>query len=298
MSKVLKWIVNIILLVAIVVAAGLLIPPFFGVDTVIVDDVDMETNLPKGSVTYGMKKGLKELKVGDEVLLSEDEGKYIFRLQSVDTATGNTTLKDEKSADGKEKEEVFREKITKVMFTIPFVGYVVMAMKSTEGLIIIALAVVFVIVLFILAELWKRDDDDEEEDEFLEEEESSPPPVRVDVPAQIMEEVSNEIASAVSSVMAEESDQEEVLEKEVHDEESLSDNVGADEEAYKIKILEEPPASEEDTLEDEQREGIPLAMPMYSVEELLQKAKEAGDEPEVRVDDKTQVTILDYSDIL
>jgi hypothetical protein len=306
MSKVLKWIVNIILLVAIIVAAGLLIPPFFGVDTVIVDDVDMDTNLPKGSVTYGVKKGLKELEVGDEVLLSVDEGKYIFRLKNIDTATGTTTLLDEKSADSEEKEEVFREKITKVMFAVPFVGYIVMAMKSTEGLIIIGLAVIFVIVLFILAELWKRDDDEEEEEEeeFFEDEDTLPPPARVDVPAQIMEEVSSEIASAVSSVMAEEagsmmeeSDQEESAEDEKSEEKVLSCDVGADEKDNQITVPEEMQVPQEECLEEE-RQGIELAMPVYTAEELVQKAKEAGEEPQVRQDDKTQVTILDYSDIL
>ena len=38
MSKVLKTIVNVILFCAIVVAAGLLIPPFAGITTVMVDD--------------------------------------------------------------------------------------------------------------------------------------------------------------------------------------------------------------------------------------------------------------------
>ena len=49
MSKFLKTIVNIILIGSILVSAGLLIPPFLGVTTVIVDDLDMETNLPIGT---------------------------------------------------------------------------------------------------------------------------------------------------------------------------------------------------------------------------------------------------------
>ena len=55
MSKVLKTIVNVILFCAIVVAAGLLIPPFAGITTVMVDDVDMQTNLPQGSVAYAVE---------------------------------------------------------------------------------------------------------------------------------------------------------------------------------------------------------------------------------------------------
>ena len=47
MSKFLKVIVNTILFLAIVVAGGLLIPPFAGVTTVIVDDTNMETNLAR-----------------------------------------------------------------------------------------------------------------------------------------------------------------------------------------------------------------------------------------------------------
>lgn len=45
------------------------------------------------------------------------------------------------------------------------IGYVSMALRSTEGLIIVGLAVVFVIILFILAEVWKKDDDEEEDEE-------------------------------------------------------------------------------------------------------------------------------------
>ena len=45
MGRFLKWIVNIILLCAIVIAAALLIPPLAGVTTAMIDEVDMDTNL-------------------------------------------------------------------------------------------------------------------------------------------------------------------------------------------------------------------------------------------------------------
>ncbi len=48
MSKFLKVLVNSLLILAIVVAGGLLIPPFAGVTTVIVDDGTMDTNLSMG----------------------------------------------------------------------------------------------------------------------------------------------------------------------------------------------------------------------------------------------------------
>ena len=50
--------------------------------------------------------------------------------------------------------------------------------------------------------------------------------------------------------------------------------------------------------EPEPSEPIELAMPVYTAEELLQKAHAAGDDPKVIEDHATGITILDYSDIL
>ena len=41
-----------------------------------------------------------------------------------------------------------------------------------------------------------------------------------------------------------------------------------------------------------------LAMPLYTADELLAKAREKGENPRVVKDEKTGVTLLDYSDLL
>ena len=176
MSKVLKTIVNVILFCAIVVAAGLLIPPFAGVTTVMVDDVDMQTNLSQGSVAYAVEKDSSELKQGDKVLVSQDGGQYVYVVDSIDGSS--VVLDDQLSTDGGTTQQELGSTVQKVMLVVPVIGYVSMALRSTEGLIIVGLAVVFVIILFILAEVWKKDDDeDEEEDEDDEEEQEEEPAV-------------------------------------------------------------------------------------------------------------------------
>lgn len=171
MSKVLKTIVNVILFCAIVVAAGLLIPPFAGVTTVMVDDVDMQTNLSQGSVAYAVEKDSSELKQGDKVLVSQDGGQYVYVVDSIDGSS--MVLDDQLSTDGGTTQQELGSTVQKVMLVVPVIGYVSMALRNTEGLIIVGLVVVFVIILFILAEVWKKDDDeDEEEDEDDEEDES------------------------------------------------------------------------------------------------------------------------------
>lgn len=171
MSKVLKTIVNVILFCAIVVAAGLLIPPFAGVTTVMVDDVDMQTNLSQGSVAYAVEKDSSELKQGDKVLVSQDGGQYVYVVDSIDGSS--VVLDDQLSTDGGTTQQELGSTVQKVMLVVPVIGYVSMALRNTEGLIIVGLVVVFVSILFILAEVWKKDDDeDEEEDEDDEEDES------------------------------------------------------------------------------------------------------------------------------
>ena len=171
MSKVLKTIVNVILFCAIVVAAGLLIPPFAGVTTVMVDDVDMQTNLSQGSVAYAVEKDSSELKQGDKILVSQDGGQYVYVVDSIDGSS--VVLDDQLSTDGGTTQQELGSTVQKVMLVVPVIGYVSMALRNTEGLIIVGLVVVFVIILFILAEVWKKDDDeDEEEDEDDEEDES------------------------------------------------------------------------------------------------------------------------------
>lgn len=396
MGRFLKWIVNIILLCAIVIAAALLIPPLAGVTTAMIDEVDMDTNLPRGSVTYARDMAADDLEAGDDVLILESGKTYVYRVKNLDTGDGTCTLEDTRTAGAEEVTRTFTGDVSKVVLTVPFIGYIPMAMKSTEGLIVIGLAVVFVIILFILAELWRPDRDDEED----EEEEENPEPadearqtLPVDTPSQIMEEASSEIASVVSSVVAEESQPEEIrqpeedgeldeidrklrqepeylseeevlrqaeetdgtvtadgeedavilsLEEDIRSEEERMQEIndGAQEEIVleqetvpeeepaveetvieEAALLEEPVSEEEtmETAEEMTEEKIPaaepyvqeqeveeevqtderkLAMPLYTADELLAKAREKGENPRVVKDEKTGVTLLDYSDLL
>ena len=396
MGRFLKWIVNIILLCAIVIAAALLIPPLAGVTTAMIDEVDMDTNLPRGSVTYARDVAADDLEAGDDVLILESGKTYVYRVKNLDTGDGTCTLEDTRTAGAEEVTRTFTGDVSKVVLTVPFIGYIPMAMKSTEGLIVIGLAVVFVIILFILAELWRPDRDDEVE----EEEEENPEPadearqtLPVDTPSQIMEEASSEIASVVSSVVAEESQPEEIrqpeedgeldeidrklrqepeylseeevlrqaeetdgtvtadgeedavilsLEEDIRSEEERMQEIndGAQEEIVleqetvpeeesaveetvieEAALLEEPVSEEEtmETAEEMTEEKIPaaepyvpeqeveeevqtderkLAMPLYTADELLAKAREKGENPRVVKDEKTGVTLLDYSDLL
>lgn len=54
--------------------------------------------------------------------------------------------------------------VPKIVVTIPFVGYLLVATESIEGLIILGLVILFLIILYVIAELWKKEPEDEYED--------------------------------------------------------------------------------------------------------------------------------------
>ena len=399
MSKVLKTIVNVILFCAIVVAAGLLIPPFAGITTVMVDDVDMQTNLPQGSVAYAVEKDRSELKQGDKVLISQEGRQYVYVVDSIDGSS--VVLDDQLSTDGGTTQQELGSTVQKVMLVVPVIGYVSMALRSTEGLIIVGLAVVFVIILFILAEVWKKDDDEEENEENEDAQEDEPeeeePAVmsrrqkkkarKADKKKQKQEEkaavaeakarakrerqeaklakknkkahMMNESEQEPEAIPAEPmeetqaagSTQKIVFPQELMQEEQSAGNTqeivlpteetqekqeSTDETEDPDKTLLEETASlfaadiasmmgenqtketgepeETDPLdsteqthpvvletvsEEKQETGDKkLARPVYTKEELLQKAEADGDEPEVIEDEVSGVTLVDYSDVL
>lgn len=179
MSKFLKFIVNIFLICAILIAAAILIPPLAGIQTTIVDTASMDTNLPLGSITYSTDVDASEIQTGDEVLKDSNTSTYAYIVKSINRDTDTFTVVNAMDQNADTEEITLRNSVPKVAVVVPYIGYVIIAMHSTEGIIIIALVVVLIIILFILSELWKEKPEDEDEDEeeqktysFLDQEES------------------------------------------------------------------------------------------------------------------------------
>lgn len=162
MSKLLKVIVNTLLLLAILSAGALVIPPFAGITTLVSDGMG-NTNISRGAVTYAKKTDTSSVATGDKILVDDNSGKYIYTIQSLDTAAGTASVKNVISGDT--TEITVRETVSKVIVTIPVIGFLSMAAQSREGIMIIGLAILFLVILFILSEVWKRDEEEDEEEE-------------------------------------------------------------------------------------------------------------------------------------
>ena len=348
MSKLLKVIVNTLLLLAILSAGALVIPPFAGITTLFSDGMG-NTNISRGAVTYAKKTDTSSVATGDKILVDDNSGKYIYTIQSLDIAVGTASVKNVISGDT--TEITVRATVSKVIVTIPVIGFLSMAAQSREGIMIIGLAILFLVILFILSEVWKRDeeeDEEEEEEDEDEDDEKASEELRSRKKAALVEKKKREEQEmteqlrAADQKTAEEEKQDEFeipdLEEEGTEQVSFNivdlQNLVRGEETEEIpeaveetEIVEEAAAEEtaeevteeteetestepetveeieefEETIEEpepEPSEPIELAMPVYTAEELLQKAHAAGDDPKVIEDPATGITILDYSDIL
>lgn len=349
MSKLLKVIVNTLLLLAILSAGALVIPPFAGITTLVSDGMG-NTNISRGAVTYAKKTDTSSVATGDKILVDDNSGKYIYTIQSLDTAAGTASVKNVISGDT--TEITVRATVSKVIVTIPVIGFLSMAAQSREGIMIIGLAILFLVILFILSEVWKRDEEEDEEEDEDEDDEKASEELRSRKKAALEEKKKREEQEmteqlrAADQKTAEEEKQDEFeipdLEEEGTEQVSFNtvdlQNLVRGEETEEIpetveetEIVEEAAAEEtaeevteeteetesaepetveeieefEETIEEpeeepepEPSEPIELAMPVYTAEELLQKAHAAGDDPKVIEDPATGITILDYSDIL
>lgn len=306
MSKVLKVIVNLFLVCAILIAAAILVPPLLGVSTTVIDSSSTETNLSVGSVTYSKDENIADIVAGDKILHESDARVYAYKIQAVDADSSKYTVVDYKSGGTETQELTLRNTASKIIVSVPLIGYIMIAMHSVEGLIIIGLIVLFIIILFILAELWKKSDDNDEEDQDEEEDEEQ---IAVNPPVQLEEERALEQAQEeLAKAMAEENQPQT---EEVQQETEIQADAQPKESAFfeQPKEVESPeteqPQEEQPAVEvypeaekvmEDKESFVPVAR--ASAEELLKRAEEAGEQPEILKDENLGITILDYTNII
>lgn len=165
MSKVLKFIVHFVVICTILCVVGLAVPPFFGVTTVIMDDSSKETNLPIGSVTYAIPVKSEKIEIGDPILVQENSKVYRYKISTKDLESGICTVTDPTVSNPETITVAIKSYVPKVVITIGYLGYLLVATESIEGLIVLGLAVLFLIILYVIAELWKKEPQEAYEEE-------------------------------------------------------------------------------------------------------------------------------------
>ena len=133
MSRVLKVLINIILACTLISAALLLVPSFLGIETIIIQNSRVETNLAVGSVTYGRERPVAEVKVGDSIYVENKDGsEYLYKVDAVDAGTGTLIIRNASDSSA-ESAEMVTDKACVRIVTIPVIGYLAAMAGSKIG---------------------------------------------------------------------------------------------------------------------------------------------------------------------
>lgn len=173
MAKFLRVVFNLLLMCYILAALALFVPPLVGVSTAVTLE-GTEGNQELGSVNYAWRTPLKELQIGDEILVSQNGSVNVYPVKSVDLENAVVT-----AADEQETELNVRTYVHKMLFTVPYLGYLAIALQTTEGMILLGAIAGGLLLLCILTAIWcrkrkikrmKEDEEnmlDEEDNEFF-----------------------------------------------------------------------------------------------------------------------------------
>ena len=315
MSKFLKFIVHFVVICTILCVVALAVPPFFGVTTEIRDDSTVKSNLAMGSVTYAIPVKTEEAALGTPILVNDENAVYRYTLASADVANGTGTAMNPTVSQGQPINVAIGSYLPKIVVTIPFIGYLMAATKSIEGLIVLGLTVLFLIILYVIAELWKKDQDDY--DDYPEDTEPGYVKSRKELKKEekrkirtggFVDEIDEddfdveEEEAPQRAVQSATSEAHELLKKEVaaataKDSKPVRKSAKPATQTKKAapKKKAAPEIHEEE--EDKPVEIKKLAIPRYSPAQLAAKAKKEGDAPDIVKDEITKVTLFDYSDI-
>lgn len=163
MSKFLKFLVHTIIICTILCVLAIFVPPLFGVQTTVMDGTYKDTNLLLGSVTYSKEIEKNEVKPGDSLTVVNGTSAHRFEVISVDMAQSTCLVRDPSLSGDITQTLSIANTVWKALFSVEFIGYLLVAVQSKEGMMILGLAVLILIVLYIIAELWKKDPEEDQE---------------------------------------------------------------------------------------------------------------------------------------
>ena len=291
--------------------------------TEIRDDSTVKSNLAMGSVTYAIPVKTEEAALGTPILVNDENAVYRYTLASADVANGTGTAMDPTVSQGQPINVAIGSYLPKIVVTIPFIGYLMAATKSIEGLIVLGLTDQddyddypedtepgYVKSRKELKKEEKRKEREyrDEEREIKAQGKRSKKEKRKIRTGGFVDEIDEddfdveEEEAPQRAVQSATSEAHELLKKEVaaataKDSKPVRKSAKPATQTKKAapKKKAAPEIHEEE--EDKPVEIKKLAIPRYSPAQLAAKAKKEGDAPDIVKDEITKVTLFDYSDI-
>lgn len=123
----------VLVALALVGLGSAVVPRVLGVQPYAIVSGSMEPAYPTGSLVYAQPVAGEDLQVGDVAAFWRDEDVIIHRVDSIDIAGEEFVAKGDANDDVDLRPVLFRDVLGRVVFSVPGVGYFLMALGSVTG---------------------------------------------------------------------------------------------------------------------------------------------------------------------
>lgn len=129
--------VVILLALAVVGLGSSVVPRLAGMQPYAIISGSMEPAYLTGSLVYAEPAAGEELQVGDVAAFWRDEDVVVHRVEAVDAEASELVTKGDANAEIDLRPVPYQHVLGRVVFSVPWVGYFLMAMGSTPGKLLI-----------------------------------------------------------------------------------------------------------------------------------------------------------------
>lgn len=140
----------ILLALAVVAIGSSVIPRVMGMQPYAIISGSMEPAYPTGSLVYADPVEGSSLQAGDVVAFWEEEEVIIHRVKEVDDQAGHLVTKGDANEDVDLRPVPFQNVLGRVVFSVPVVGYFLMALGTTAGLLVLGWVVIMAMALCVV----------------------------------------------------------------------------------------------------------------------------------------------------
>jgi len=151
MKKIFLRTTDIIMAAMVLVALAIVIPNSYGVKTLAVLSNSMAPNIKKGSMVFVTPVKPAVIEVGDFISYTMSVGQLVTgRVTQIDVINKFFTVKDDLSGASEAVQVSFDNMIGVVKFSVPFMGYMLGYVLTSQGKVVVITGVLALIIIMTL----------------------------------------------------------------------------------------------------------------------------------------------------
>lgn len=159
LKKICNILSTLIMVILICIVSILCVPKIMGMETLAVISGSMEPYIPIGSLVIINETSFADLNIGDVVTYRlNDETLVTHRIESINKEKKEVITKGDANESNDGNPISFDRIVGKLMWSVPFLGYLTIYMKTPLGIAIMCGIVFILVLLYFLPSVFEKDE--------------------------------------------------------------------------------------------------------------------------------------------